>query len=127
MSGPWPDLLIYPNRTGTSAALRPKEVSLRDCARPAFALERLREIDPEHLVYESVKPGPKGSVSLMPTPMPTIDPSTHTGPTPPVETITEEPVHRQAARYAWALLLVRIYEVPPRKCGASWDTVSGSA
>lgn len=31
---------------------------LRYCARPAFALERLREIDAEHLVYESVKPGP---------------------------------------------------------------------
>jgi len=31
---------------------------LRYCARPAFALERLREIDSGHLVYESVKPGP---------------------------------------------------------------------
>jgi len=38
---------------------------LRYCARPAFALERLRQIDPEHLVYESVKPAPGGSVSLM--------------------------------------------------------------
>jgi len=37
---------------------------LRYCARPAFALERLREIDARHLVYESVKPGPKGSVGL---------------------------------------------------------------
>jgi len=39
------------------------------CARPAFALERLREIDVRHLVYESSKPGPGGSVGLMPTPM----------------------------------------------------------
>ena len=39
------------------------------CARPAFALERLREIDPEHLVYESAKPGPGCSVSLLLTPM----------------------------------------------------------
>ncbi|MBK7676633.1 MAG: transposase [Candidatus Accumulibacter sp.] len=31
---------------------------LRYCARPAFALERWREIDAEHLVYESLKPGP---------------------------------------------------------------------
>jgi hypothetical protein len=38
---------------------------LRYCARPAFALERLREIDPEHLVYESVKPGPGGSLTLL--------------------------------------------------------------
>ena len=30
--------------------------------RPAVALERLREIDPEHLAYESVKPGPGGSL-----------------------------------------------------------------
>jgi hypothetical protein len=29
---------------------------LRYCARPAFALERLREVDAQHLVYESVKP-----------------------------------------------------------------------
>ena len=46
---------------------------LRYCARPAFALERLREIDPEHLVYESVKPGPGGSVSLMLTPLELLD------------------------------------------------------
>jgi hypothetical protein len=41
------------------------ERPLRYCPRPAFALERLREIDPEHLVYESDKPGASGSVSLM--------------------------------------------------------------
>jgi len=46
---------------------------LRYCARPAFALERLRKFDPEHLVYERVKPGPGGSVSLMPTPMQWLD------------------------------------------------------
>lgn len=46
---------------------------LRYCARPAFALERLREIDAEHLVYESVKPGPKGSVSQILTPMQLLD------------------------------------------------------
>jgi len=42
---------------------------LRYCTRPAFSLERLREIDRKYLVYESVKPGPKGGVSLMLTPM----------------------------------------------------------
>ncbi len=46
---------------------------LRYCARPAFALERWREIDAEHLVYESVKPGPGGSVSLMLTPLELIE------------------------------------------------------
>jgi hypothetical protein len=46
---------------------------LRYCARPAFALERLRDIDAEHLVYESIKPGPGGSVSLMLTPLELIE------------------------------------------------------
>jgi hypothetical protein len=46
---------------------------LRYCARPAFALERLREIDAEHLVYESIKPGPGGSISLMLTPLELIE------------------------------------------------------
>ena len=36
-------------------------------------LERLREIDPEHLMYESTKPGPGGSVSLLLTPMQLLD------------------------------------------------------
>ncbi len=132
---------------------------LRYCARPAFALERLREIDPEHLVYESVKPGPGGNVSLLLTQMQLLDrlaalippprrhrhryigvlapnsplraavtalaqpvgeviapaaadATPHTGPTPQVETTTDEPTHRKAARYVWALLLARIY----RRC-----------
>ena len=138
-------------------------------ARPAFALERLREIDPEHLVYESVKPGPGGSVTLMLTPLELLDrlaalippprrhrhryfgvlapnaplrsavtalagpqaetpaaqtPAAAAGAAPPApasasaETAqaAEEPIHRQAARYAWALLLARIYEVFPLLC-----------
>ena len=46
---------------------------LRYCARPAFARERLREIDAEHLIYESVKPGPSVSISLMLTPLELIE------------------------------------------------------
>jgi hypothetical protein len=42
---------------------------LRYCARPAFALERLRELDAEHRVYERVKPGPCDSVRWMLTPL----------------------------------------------------------
>jgi hypothetical protein len=38
---------------------------LRYFARPVFALERLLQIDHEYLVYESFKPGPGGSVSLL--------------------------------------------------------------
>jgi Putative transposase len=46
---------------------------LRYCARPAFALERLREIDAERLVYESVKPGAGGGVRPMLTPLELIE------------------------------------------------------
>jgi len=38
-----------------------RERLLRYCARPPFALDRLRELDPEHLSYESTPPGPGGS------------------------------------------------------------------
>ncbi|MBK8891243.1 MAG: transposase [Dechloromonas sp.] len=141
---------------------------LRYCARPAFALERLRQIDPEHLVYESIKPGPGGSVSLLLTPLELIDrlatlippPRRHrhryygvlapnaplraavtalagakdvaplpsamteavsapepgtTVPNAPDE-VADEPTCRKAARYVWALLLARIYEVLPLAC-----------
>lgn len=40
-----------------------RERLLRYCARPPFALERLRDVDPEHLFYESTKPGPGGTGS----------------------------------------------------------------
>jgi hypothetical protein len=126
----------------------------------------LREIDPERLVYESVKPGPGGSVTLMLTPLDRLaalilpprrqrhryfgvlaphaplrsavnalagpraetpaaqTPAAAAGAPPPApasasaETAqaAEEPIHRQAARYAWALLLARIYEVFPLLC-----------
>jgi hypothetical protein len=46
---------------------------LRYCARPVFALERWREIEAERLVYESIKPGPDGSVSAMLTPLELIE------------------------------------------------------
>ena len=46
---------------------------MRYCARPDFALESLREVDAEHLAYESVKPGPGGGVSLMLTPLELIE------------------------------------------------------
>ena len=46
---------------------------LRYCARPAFSLERLRQIDPERLAYESKKPGPGGKVSVLLTPHQLLD------------------------------------------------------
>jgi hypothetical protein len=144
---------------------------LRYCARPVFALERLRQIDAEHLVYESIKPGPGGSVSLLMTPLELIErlaalippprrhrhryygvlapnaplraavtalaalagaqdetpnPAAVTGEVPAAEQgaavpntpaeVADEPPHRRAARYVWALLLARIYEVLPLVC-----------
>ncbi len=41
-------------------------------------------------------------------------PVLHTGSTPPDE--TNEPPHRKAARYVWAMLLARIYEALPLLC-----------
>jgi len=34
---------------------------LRNFARPPFDLDRLRELEPERLLYESIKPGPSGN------------------------------------------------------------------
>lgn len=70
------------NRKGLERLLRycaPKvlrsctEEVLLGCARPAFAQELLRQLDPEHLVYESKKPGPGGKVSVLLTPHQLLD------------------------------------------------------
>lgn len=157
---------------------------LRYCARPVFALERLRRVDPEHLLYESIKPGPGGSVSLLLTPLELLErlaalippprrhrhryydqrkslwdgvlapnaplraavtalaaakveatqPNAMTAMTEAVpapepgatvqnqnspDEVADEPAHRKAARYVWALLLARIYD--RRK--SLWDEV----
>jgi hypothetical protein len=122
---------------------------LRYCARPAFAQERLREIDAEHLVYESPKPGPGGRVSQILTPFELLErlaalippPRRHrhryfgvlapnsplrpvvtalaASPKPPpaeADTVVEETRLGRAVRYAWALLIARIYEVFPLSC-----------
>ena len=84
----------------------------------------------EHLVDESVKPVPGGSVSLMLTPLELIErlaalippPRRHRHRTAPgassdsEEQAEEEALLCRAARYAWALLLARIYEVFPLVC-----------
>ena len=44
------------------------------------------------------------------------DATPHTAPPPLDETTTDEPPHRKAARYVWAMLLARIYEVLPLVC-----------
>ena len=127
-----------------------RERLLRYCARPPFALDRLRELDPERLLYEGTKPGPGGNGPLLLTPLELLDrlaalvppPRIHrhryfgvlapnsplrsavtalalaatTSPPAPNPEPAAEPAHRRAARYAWALLLARIYEVFPLVC-----------
>jgi hypothetical protein len=127
-----------------------RERLLRYCARPPFALDRLRELDPEHLVYDPPKPGPGGSApqcltplellarlaALVPPPrlhrhryfgvlapnaplrtaVTALAPGATTAPPAPNQEPATESAHRRAARYAWALLLVRIYEVFPLVC-----------
>ena len=46
---------------------------MRYCARPPFALERLRKLDPERLLYEGTKPGPGGNAPLRLTPLELLD------------------------------------------------------
>jgi len=81
-----------------------RERLLRYCARPPFALERLQQRDAEHLLYEATMAAG--------TPATTAPAAPPANAAPP----TAEPAHRRAARYAWALLLARIYEVFPLRC-----------
>jgi hypothetical protein len=45
-----------------------------------------------------------------------LAPAASTAPPAPIAEPAAEPAHRRAARYAWALLLARIYEVFPLRC-----------
>jgi len=130
-----------------------RERLLRYCARPPFALDRLRELDREHLLYDHPKPGPGGRGPQLLTPLELLDrlaalvppprlhrhryfgvlapnsplrtavtalaPGATTAPPAPIAEHAAEPAHRRAARYAWALLLARIYD--RRK--SLWDEV----
>ena len=50
-----------------------RERLLRYCARPPFALERLRELDPEHLLYASTETGPRRHGPQILTPLQLLD------------------------------------------------------
>jgi len=50
-----------------------RERLLRYCAQPPFALDRLRELDSERLVYDHPKRGPGGSGPLLLTPLELLD------------------------------------------------------
>jgi len=50
-----------------------RERLLRYCPRPPFALDRLRQLDPERLLYEGTKPGPGGGGPLRLTPLQLLD------------------------------------------------------
>ena len=128
-----------------------RERLLRYCARPPFALDRLRELDPERLLYDehqtrsgrerpaapdaagAARPPRRPGAAAARPPPPLLrragtpltaarcghrpragrgDLTARTADPPPAA----EPAHRRAARYAWALLLARIYEVFPLVC-----------
>ena len=60
------------------------------------------------------------AVTAMASPTATLAPTApHPNPAPPAD----EPIHRRAARYAWALLLARIYEVFPLRCSKCGGTM----
>ena len=50
-----------------------RERLLRYCARPPFALDRLRKLDREHLSYDHLKPGPGGTGPQILTPLQLLD------------------------------------------------------
>lgn len=50
-----------------------RERLLRCCARPPFALERLRELNPERSLHEDAKLGPCGNGPLLLTPPELLD------------------------------------------------------
>jgi hypothetical protein len=50
-----------------------RERLLRYCARPLFVLDRLRELDRGHLIYDPPKPGPGGSGPQCLTPLELLD------------------------------------------------------
>ena len=56
-----------------AADLAGRERLLRYCVRPPFALERLRELDGEHLLYASTQPGSGGIGPLVLTPLDLLD------------------------------------------------------
>ena len=50
-----------------------RERLLRYCARAPFAMDRLRELDREHLIYDHPKRGPGGSGPQVLTPLQLLD------------------------------------------------------
>jgi hypothetical protein len=79
-----------------------RERLLRYCARPPFASDRLRERDPEHLLYESTKPGPGGNGPQILTPLQLLDRSPpwcrRRGSTATATSACWHPTHRCAPR-----------------------------
>jgi hypothetical protein len=65
-----------------------RERLLRYCARPAFALHRLHELDPQRLLYEVTKPGLGGNGPLLLTPLQLLDRLAALVPPPRITTVT---------------------------------------
>jgi hypothetical protein len=65
-----------------------REWLLRYCARPPFALDQLRERDPERLLYVVTKPGLGGNGPLLLTPLPLLNDLAALVPPPRIATLT---------------------------------------
>ena len=68
----------------------------------------------------------RAAVTALAQPAEGVVPAPADSTTPPADA-TDEPAHRQAARYLWALLLARIYEVLPLlgpRCGGEMRIIA---
>jgi len=73
-----------------------RERLLRYCARPPFALDRLRALNRKHLIYDSPKPGPGGSGPRRRTPLDLLDRLAALGPPPRLHPFFGAPVRTTA-------------------------------
>jgi hypothetical protein len=94
-----------------------RERLLRFCARPPFALDRLRERDREHLLYGSTKPGQGGNGPLRMMPLELFDRL--------AALVPSRRVHRH--RCIGTLVQTTAHRKFPRRHGAAGDGRSRSA
>jgi hypothetical protein len=103
---------------------------LRYCARPPFALDRLRELGSERLLYEVTKPGPGGGGSLRLTPLEMIDPIAALVPPPRfhrhryVSLLVRTAAHR---KFPWRPRTAGVGRLPPSAADPNLGGVASPA
>jgi hypothetical protein len=86
------------------------------CLTPLELLDRLATLVPPPRIHRHRYFGVLAPNSPLRTAVTARAPGATTAPPAPMAVPAAEPAHRRAARYAWALLLARIYEVFPLRC-----------